>query len=235
MPAPATTIDTPLGPVTVSFTCGTATSGPPDRGSTLPSGARVAQWDDVSGVVADALLVRCDELFARPSGGEVPMCWALEWRFSAPRGATPPLTVAAELPAAGDLWPADGQHLIARTVSAEGWHLAFGGPDDEMLAILVDDGRLPASWAGCFDLYHQTACGAFPSERGLTLRLPGLAGDEGARIWLAVAWCPDRGDASLDALWSAVDIGPFTARAAAGLPYPQHPRRRRQAARGPRG
>lgn len=213
-------IETPLGRLAVALSCGLQPACAPDEDWVLESGAVVATWRDLAGVMVDLLLTRYDSSQAVPSGYAVPECWGMEWRFHAPGGWTPPMVLSALLPeGAGASCDADEDVIVAEAWTDD-WRLCVGGADDVWFARQVESAGMAPSWGKVFSEVGPPGVGglgAWQTERGLTWFLPGLEEGESATVWVALAWCPADAREADNAANFAVDVGAAFIRAAAGI------------------
>lgn len=223
---PAVTIATPLGPLEIAVEVDGAPEGGPPRRSRLDGGAEVVVWSDVGGLVVDALVTPVTPFADAPMDLPETRMWGVEWRLHAATD-TCDLTISALLAESDGVAPSslggDEDLLIAEFCTAD-WVLAVGGPDEEFLSRLADEGRQPASWRALLPPVDDPAGG-----RGLAWRLPALSAGGTGRVHVAVAWCRTGHPRSDDAPGLAVDTSPAALRIAAGVATPHELRR---AARG---
>lgn len=139
-------IDTPLGAFRAELDAGGARASAAPLRLSLPSGAEVVVWPDPEGLVIDALVTPVKPFGDAPTDMPHTYMWGIEWRMYATVD-TSGLTFSAGLP--GDV-PAGSQsgdeHLVTLEHDTAEWHLAIGGPDEELIAQQADAGRQPASW-----------------------------------------------------------------------------------------
>lgn len=195
-------IATPLGPLAVALTCGGVPLAVPSATSVLPSGARTARWDDVGGLVVDALVVPYSysgDLLEHPRC----TCWGIEWRLHA-RADTGPVLLAAQLPDTAEGVPGGGWHVVTTEFEDADHALAVGGPGYDAFEDEIDAGLQPSSWRGSFG--WQKPGGAQSEPRGLTCALPGLLAGESAATHIAVAWTRLGPEKAVDATGWAVDV-----------------------------
>lgn len=214
-----TEILTPLGGLRLSLSCGATAVGEPDHLAALPSGARVAQWRSVEGLMVDLLVARYDSVAPRLDGGPRCVCWGAEWRMHARVADTAPITITSLLPE-GTLGEANGDEDLTMTEVVTGdWCLTVAGLDDCWYQAEDYAHLLPPSWSGRFGEWtpDRGFDGVRPVVRGVTWHLPGLRGGESARAFTTVAWCAAGDERSELAPFYAVDIRPADLLAAAGL------------------
>lgn len=175
-------------------------------------------WPDPEGLVIDALVTPVKPFGDAPTDMPHTYMWGIEWRMYATVD-TSGLTFSAGLP--GDV-PAGSQsgdeHLVTLEHDTAEWHLAIGGPDEELIAQQADAGRQPASWRAIPPVSSE-------SLRQVVWRLPPLQAGEMGRLYVAVAWCRTGHPRSDDAPWLAVDTSPSALRIAAGVPSRHEARR----------
>lgn len=190
----------------------------PDEESTLESGALVAKWRDVAGVMVDLLLMPYDGARAVPKGWAVPECWGMEWRFHAPGSWTPPMALSALLPqGTGATYDADEDMIMAEAWTDD-WRLGVGGADEVWFARQVKHASLAPSWGRVFSEAGPPGAGGlgpWQTERGVTWYLPALEKGESATLWVASAWCRAGAANADDVPNYAVEVSPAFLREAA--------------------
>ena len=211
--ARAPTVTTPIGQVAFRVGVGLETlPDVPDEVREAGPSLLVARWAPVRGVTVRVLLIDYLEYeLARLSAipgldpgelGDLAGAWAglLDVTWEADSG---PLTFHAVLPPGVEPLAAGGQDLVAFEVEAPGCQLVIGGPDDDALNQAIEDGLLPAHWAGHIapDPFTQSEFGP-RGEHGIRYVLPGGRAGDAAQIHCTVVWSAT----SDTAAWYAADV-----------------------------
>lgn len=212
-------VSTPLGPVRVSLTVDTGTEAVRTETVVLPSGAEVVRWWTDTRLEVRCLLVRYDAVWNRLGPFTAEACWGVAWTVLAER-ETSPVTVRGRTPPGHIAGTAGGQDLIAVEVESPAWTLHIGGPDEVLLAALVESKDAPASWQGRFDVQAVAE-----HQDGVIWSYPPLQARETMTTHVAIAWAPTVPGDDVTT-WLAVDTNPKRLLDYAGLT---------SAAPGPRG
>lgn len=201
---PAPSIETPLGLLTLRFSCGDESTDSRAAIASLREKRKRWAWADVGGVRVELLVTpyrwpeKRTDFTLTGSVGAV-------WRWTA-LTRMQDVVIEASLPRVGSA--NNGECLEALDFETPDWQLVVGGPDDDCLGRDVEAAALPASWGGLLRAGEWgSGYGAVNLGPGsLAWRLPALATGESAVHHVAVAWRPNDGiEAQAIGPWLAVD------------------------------